>query len=75
VTTHLVISPDDFARLDPANKGFAWAFTAWILGAMAVQVISGGRSAESGPFTKALAYAAILVWITTAAAGRWIAFA
>lgn len=75
VTTHLVISPDDFARLDPANKGFAWAFTAWILGAMAVQVISGGRSGESGPFTKALAYAAILVWITTAAAGRWIAFA
>lgn len=75
VTTHIAIPPDDFARLDPANKAFAWVFTAWILGAIAVQLVSSGRGAEGGPFTKGVAYAAILVWITTAAAGRWIAFA
>lgn len=75
VATHFVIQPDDFARLDPANKAFAWAFAAWILGAAGVQVVTSGRSSGGGAFTKAMAYAAILVWVTTAAAGRWIAFA
>lgn len=75
VATRLIIDPEDYARLDPTNKAFAWVFAAWILGAMAAQLASGGRSAEGTPFTRGLAYAAILVWITTAAAGRWIAFA
>lgn len=74
-TTHFVIKPDDFARLDPANKAFFWVFAVWILGAAAVQLLLAGRSANGGPFAKAMAYAAILVWVTTAAAGRWIAFA
>lgn len=75
VTTHIVIKPDDFTRLDPANKAFFWVFLVWILGAAAVQTLSAGRGEHGGTFTKAMAYAAILVWITTAAAGRWIAFA
>jgi len=75
VTTHVVIKPDDFTRLDPANKVFFAVFAAWILGAAAVQLVSAGRGQNGGPFTKAMAYAAILVWVTTAAAGRWIAFA
>lgn len=75
VTTHVVIKPDDFARLDPANKVFFLIFAAWILGAAAVQLVSAGRGPNGGAFTKAMAYAAILVWVTTAAAGRWIAFA
>ena len=75
VTTRLVIHPEDYGRLDPVNKGFAWAFAAWILGAVAVQLITSGRGAEGGPFTKGMGYAGILVWVTTAAAGRWIAFA
>lgn len=74
-TTHFVIPADDFARLDPANKIFAGLFAAWILGAAGVQTIASGRGAEGGAFAKAMAYAAILVWVTTAAAGRWIAFA
>lgn len=75
VATHFVIKPDDFARLDPANKVFFAVFAVWILGAAAVQLLSAGRGAHGGAFTKAMAYAAILVWVTTAAAGRWIAFA
>lgn len=75
VTTHFIIPPDDFARLDPANKAFAWVFAVWIVGAAAMQLIATGRGEHGGPFTKGMAYAAILVWITTAAAGRWIAFA
>jgi hypothetical protein len=75
VATHVVIKPEEFERLDPANKTFAWIFVAWIVGAAAVQVISQGRGQEGGPFLRALAYAAILVWVTTAAAGRWLAFA
>ena len=75
VLTHIVYKPDDFAHLDPANKGFAWAFVAVILVAGIVQSIASGRSQEGGLFLKGMAFASILVWVMTAAAGRWLAFA
>ena len=51
-------------------------YLAWILAIAAIQIVRSGRGSEGGgPAVKALAYAAILVWVTTAAAGRWIAFA
>lgn len=74
---HQVIwKPDDYAHLDPANKVLILAYAAWILAAAALQIVSSGRNPQGGgPAVKALAYAAILVWVATAAAGRWIAFA
>jgi hypothetical protein len=76
VATHFIVKPDDFARLDPLNKTFAWVFLAWIVAWAGVQLVSSGRAAsEAGTFTKAMAYVAILVWVMTAAAGRWLAFA
>jgi len=72
----LIFKPDDYAHLDPANKILILVYLAWILAAAAVQIVSSGKGPTgSGPAVKALAYAAILVWVTTAAAGRWIAFA
>jgi hypothetical protein len=72
----VIFKPDDYAHLDPANKIMILVYLAWILAAAAVQIVSSGRSQSgAGAATKALAYAAILVWVTTAAAGRWIAFA
>jgi len=75
VMTHIVVKGDDYAHLDPVNKGFAWAFVAMILGFAVVQAVASGRSQEAGPFVKGMAFAAILVWVMTAAAGRWLAFA
>jgi hypothetical protein len=76
VLTHLVYKADDFAHLDPVNKGFAWAFVAVILAAGAVSAISSGKDQpQGGLFVKAMAFVAILVWVMTAAAGRWLAFA
>jgi hypothetical protein len=75
VMTHFVYKPDDFEHLDPVNKGFGWAFVAVILTTAVIQSVASGRSQESGPFVKGMAFAAILVWIMTAAAGRWLAFA
>ena len=75
VMTHVVFKADDYANLDPTNKAFAWGFVAWILGAAILHAISSGRGANGGAFTKAMAFAAILVWVMTAAAGRWLAFA
>lgn len=75
VTTHFIIKPDDYAGLDPANKAFFGAFAVWILSCAAVQILSAGKGENGGPATRALAYASILVWVTAAAAGRWIAFA
>ena len=73
--THIAIRPDDYARLDPVNKGFAVGFTVWIVGCALFQLFRAGRQPQSGPLTKIIGYATILVWITAAAAGRWIAFA
>ncbi len=72
----VIFRPDDYARLDPANKIMILVYLAWILAAAAVQIVSAGRGQNGvGPAVKALAYAGILVWVVTAAAGRWIAFA
>lgn len=75
VMTHVVFKADDYANLDPTNKAFAWGFAVWILGAAILHAVSSGRGANSGPYLKAMATAAILVWVMTAAAGRWLAFA
>lgn len=76
VLTHLVYKSDDFVHLDPVNKGFAWGFVAVILAAGAVSAISSGKGEQQGGFfVKLMAFASILVWVMTAAAGRWLAFA
>jgi uncharacterized protein DUF6644 len=73
--THAMIQPDDLAKLDPVNKTFFGLFSVWIFGAALIQLFAAGRGREGGPLTKIIGYATILVWITGAAAGRWIAFA
>ncbi len=75
VITHAMIQPDDLARLDPVNKTFFVLFAAWIFGAAAAQLFARGSSQGGGALTRLIGYATILVWITGAAAGRWIAFA
>jgi hypothetical protein len=75
VATHFVVKPDDYAKLTPVNISFAVIFAAWIAGAALVQLFRAGRGADGGPLTKIIGYATILVWVTAAAAGRWIAFA
>ena len=75
VMTHLIIKPDDYAALDPVNKTFGFVFLGWIALGAAAQILRSGRGDEGGAFVKGMAYAAILVWVMTAAAGRWLAFA
>ncbi|HEX7945307.1 MAG TPA: DUF6644 family protein [Phenylobacterium sp.] len=75
VMTHIVYKADDYAHLDPVNKGFAWGFAAVILLTAIISAVASGRGREASPLVKGLAFAAILVWVMTAAAGRWLAFA
>jgi len=75
VITHGMIQPDDIAKLDPVNKVFFWVFSVWIFGCAALQMFVTGRAQGEGAFAKLIGYATILVWVTGAAAGRWIAFA
>ena len=75
VWTHFIVKPDDYDRLNPVNITFAWLFAAWIVATALFQLFRAGRGAQGGPLTKIIGYAAILVWVTAAAAGRWIAFA
>lgn len=75
INTHFVIKPDDYDHLNPVNKAWTVAFSAWIVGCALVGLFRAGRGEEGGPLTKIIAYATILVWVMGAAAGRWIAFA
>ncbi|ODT85583.1 DUF6644 family protein [Phenylobacterium sp. SCN 70-31] len=72
---HVIYRPDDYANLDPANKAMIGMYLAWILAAAAIQIVRDGSASGRSVAVKALAYAGILVWVVTAAAGRWIAFA
>jgi uncharacterized membrane protein YecN with MAPEG domain len=75
VATNLVFSPDDMAHIDLANLVLSGIWGLWVLGF----AIQRGRvmAQEGGPstFGQTIAYAQILVWVTAAAGGRWIAFA
>jgi hypothetical protein len=74
ITTHGV--PEfDLTKLDPINVGFAWAIGAWTLAAALFQMFVIDRAKGPSPATKLVGYVSILVWVTAAAAGRWIAFA
>ncbi|MET0271539.1 MAG: hypothetical protein ABW360_00970, partial [Phenylobacterium sp.] len=75
VATHIVVKPDDYARLTPVNITFAYVFAVWIVGASLAQLFTAGRGEDGGPLTKLIGYSTILVWVMGAAAGRWIAFA
>jgi hypothetical protein len=72
---HVIYEATDYTHLDPANKIMFLVYLAWIAGAAAIGIVAAGKGQAGGAATKALAYAAILVWVATAAAGRWIAFA
>lgn len=71
----IIYKPDDYAHLDPANKIMILVYLAWILAGAAIQIVASGRGQSGAPAIKAMAYIGILVWVVTAAAGRWIAFA
>ena len=50
--THVTIRFDDYARLDPTNKAFAWTIAAWVLAAFAVQAVVGRRAEPGGAFVR-----------------------
>jgi hypothetical protein len=72
--THVGVGPDEIAKTDPVNKAVTWAVALWMITTAAAQIFTSPRD-SGGPLTKVIAYSTILVWVTAAAAGRWIAFA
>lgn len=75
VITHSIIPADDLSRLDPFNKLYAVALAVWIVGNAGGEILSPARGQAVDRVAKLVGYASILVWVTAAAAGRWIAFA
>jgi hypothetical protein len=71
----LIYHPGDRAGVDPIDVSFSVIIPAWIVGTALVQFFRAGQGEEGGPLTKIIGCATILVWLTSAAAGRWIAFA
>jgi len=72
--THLAYAGDDIKHLDPVNKVFTWLYALWILGGGVARFLVTRRETRQGVFVQLIAWSTILVWITGAAAGRWIAF-
>ncbi len=75
IVTNYMFSPDDLPHLDPINLAFSAAFVLWILGAGLVLALQHRRKPKVSPLASGIGYVSILVWVTAAAAGRWIAFA
>jgi hypothetical protein len=73
VHTHFVIKPDDYDHLNPVNKAYTALYGVVIVGTALITLFRN-RGDEGGPLSKLVAYAAMLVWVLGAAAGRWIAF-
>ena len=74
IWTHGFIDAEDLERLDPVNKGFAYAFGLWIAGCVTYAVLRR-RPDDARPLPQLIGYVGILMWVSVAAAGRWIAFA
>lgn len=72
--THFVIGLEDLERADPFNIGFAWVLSLWLMG-WAVFGATQRRAGNASAAARAAAYVGILIWVSAAAAGRWIAFA
>lgn len=81
VIGHIILNPEDLAKTDPANVTLGWIAAVWIFGCAGYQMLRSSRGDKAnGPiarslFVKALGYLTILIWVTAAAGGRWIAFA
>lgn len=72
--THFAYAGDDIHHLDPINKVFTWLYGVWIVGGALARMLVTRREERQGVFVQLIAWSTILVWITGAAAGRWIAF-
>ena len=75
LATHLVFKPDDMASIDMANLALSGLWFLWVLGFAVVRGRTIIRDGGPDRFAQTIAYAQILVWVTAAAGGRWIAFA
>ena len=76
LATHVWIPAGDLEHADPANVALAWAMAAWIFAACAVEGLSGRGEGRASPrLSSLIGCVTVLVWVTAAAAGRWIAFA
>lgn len=74
--THFVIGLEDLERSDPFNIAFAWILTLWLVGwAIGGAVANRNANHPHDSAAKAAGYICILMWVSAAAAGRWIAFA
>jgi hypothetical protein len=69
--THVILRPDDIVRGDPVNIALSALLLLWIV----IWVVRAAWIERESMMKTVIGYGGILIWITAAAAGRWIAFA
>ena len=76
VATHFVYDLNSgYDAFVTANKWFVRAEAVWVVAFAAYQVLAVRNPLAGGPLTRLVGFSSLLVWVTVAAAGRWIAFA
>ena len=75
VVTHGFIAADNYALLNPVNIWFSRIEAVWVTAFVAWEILGQREPRETGALVRLSAYASLLIWVTAAAAGRWIAYA
>lgn len=76
IVTHSVVTLDSsYDNWVVANQWFTRAEALWIVGFGGYQIFGYRNELAGGPLTRIIGFSSLLVWVTVAAAGRWIAFA
>jgi hypothetical protein len=72
IVTHGVIGDPFTEQWMTANKIFMWVTGAFVFGLALVNILGGGARPGTTASGRLVAYAAILIWVTVGAGGRWI---
>ncbi len=75
LATHVFIPAGDLAHADPANVALGWIMALWVTGCATGSLLGERQRNRDQLVSAVMGYASILIWVTAAAAGRWIAFA
>ncbi len=72
--THIWIRTDDanMVPYDTTNKIFMWSTAAWIGAFSVANILGKAAPKDSNATARLIGFAAILVWVTVGAGGRWI---
>jgi hypothetical protein len=72
IATHGVVGDPYTEAWSTVNKVFMWIAGVFVFGMAALHVLGRGARPDTTALSRLVGYAAILIWVTVGAGGRWI---